>query len=116
MNADVIVLYCKTDPERGHRGISTLLIEKDCPGFSVGEKIDKLGCRGSPTNELIFEDCEVSEENLLGDLNKGVYILMSELDFERLTLTGGAIGIMEAAWNSIFEKFKKTDLSEEHLN
>ena len=98
---DVILLYAKTNPELGHRGISAFIVEKGFPGFSVGRKIDKLGIRGSPTNELIFEDCEVPVENVIGEINKGVYILMSGLDFERITLSAGAIGIMQSAWDSL---------------
>lgn len=96
-DADVIVVYAKTDPNGGSKGISTFLVEKDFKGFKVAQKLDKLGMRGSSTGELVFENCEVPEENLMGGLNKGVYILMSGLDYERLVLSGGPIGLMQAA-------------------
>jgi isovaleryl-CoA dehydrogenase len=94
--ADVLMVYAKTDPQAGSKGISAFLIEKDFKGFRVSKKLDKLGMRGSPTGELIFEDCEVPEENLIGGVGKGVYVLMSGLDYERLVLAGGPIGIMQA--------------------
>jgi isovaleryl-CoA dehydrogenase len=94
--ADVLVIYAKTDPEAGSRGISAFLVEKDFKGFSVAQKLDKLGMRGSPTSELVFEDCEVPAENLLGALGKGVNVLMSGLDYERLVLAAGPLGIMQS--------------------
>ncbi len=94
--ADTLVVYAKTDPEAGPRGITAFLVEKDFKGFSVAQKLDKLGMRGSPTGELLFEDCEVPEENVLGELNKGVKVLMSGLDYERLVLAAGPLGIMQA--------------------
>jgi len=94
--ADVIVVYAKTDPQAGPRGITAFLVEKGFPGFAVGQKLDKLGMRGSPTSELVFDDCEVPEENVLGDVNCGVRVLMSGLDYERLVLSGGPLGIMTA--------------------
>ena len=94
--ADTLVVYAKTDPDAGPRGISAFLVEKDFKGFSVAQKLDKLGMRGSPTGELVFEDCEVPEENLLGELNRGVKVLMSGLDYERLVLAAGPLGIMQA--------------------
>ena len=92
--ADTLVVYAKTG--EGSRGISTFLIEKGMPGFSIGQKIDKLGMRGSPTAELVFDDCEVPEENVMGPLNGGVGVLMSGLDYERTVLAGIQLGIMQA--------------------
>ncbi|MBF0304130.1 MAG: isovaleryl-CoA dehydrogenase [Alphaproteobacteria bacterium] len=94
--ADVIVVYAKTDPQAGARGITAFIVEKGFKGFSVAQKLDKLGMRGSNTGELVFEDCEVPEENVLGTLGKGVNVLMSGLDYERLVLAGGPLGIMQA--------------------
>ncbi len=96
--ADVLVVYAKTEPEAGSRGISAFLVEKGFPGFSVAQKLDKLGMRGSPTGELLFENCEVPKENLLGQENQGAAILMSGLDYERVVLSAGPLGIMQAAW------------------
>jgi len=95
--ADVLVVYAKTDPSAGHKGISAFLVEKGMKGFSVAQKLDKLGMRGSEIGELVFEDCEVPVENLLGDTGKGVYVLMSGLDYERLILSAGPLGIMQAS-------------------
>ncbi|THD37800.1 MAG: isovaleryl-CoA dehydrogenase [Sphingomonas sp.] len=92
--ADTLVVYAKTG--EGSRGITTFLIEKDMPGFSIGQKIDKVGMRGSPTAELVFDDCEVPEENVMGPLNGGVGVLMSGLDYERTVLAGIQLGIMQA--------------------
>jgi isovaleryl-CoA dehydrogenase len=94
--ADVLVTYAKTDPNAGSRGITAFLVEKGMPGFSVAQKLDKLGMRGSPTCELVFTDCEVPEENVLGTVNRGVSVLMSGLDYERVLLSGGPLGIMQA--------------------
>nr|WP_300531837.1 isovaleryl-CoA dehydrogenase [Maricaulis sp.] len=94
--ADTLVVYAKTDAEAHSRGISAFLIEKDFKGFSVAQKLDKLGMRGSETGELVFEDCEVPEENMMGPLNRGVEVLMSGLDYERAVLASGPIGIMQA--------------------
>ncbi|MBL4852991.1 MAG: isovaleryl-CoA dehydrogenase [Robiginitomaculum sp.] len=94
--ADTLIVYAKTDPEAGSRGISAFIIEKDFKGFSTAQKLDKLGMRGSDTCELVFEDCEVPAENLMGPLGKGVGILMSGLDYERTVLSAGSIGIMQA--------------------
>lgn len=91
--ADVLVVYAKTDMSAGHKGITTLIIEKGMKGFSVAQKLDKLGMRGSETGELVFEDCEVPVENVMGGLGKGVYVLMTGLDYERLILAAGALGI-----------------------
>ena len=90
--ADILIVYAKTDSAKG---ISTFIIEKDFKGFKVAQKLDKLGMRGSPTGELVFENCEVPEKNMLGGLGKGVYVLMSGLDLERLVLSGGPVGIMQ---------------------
>ncbi len=94
--ADVLVVYAKTDPEAGSRGITAFLIEKGFAGFSTAQKLDKLGMRGSDTCELLFDDCEVPAENVLGEVNGGVRVLMGGLDYERLVLTGGPLGIMRA--------------------
>ncbi|MCD4510566.1 isovaleryl-CoA dehydrogenase [Brucella pseudogrignonensis] len=95
-DADVLVVYAKTDPAAGPRGISAFIIEKTFKGFSTAQKLDKLGMRGSNTCELVFEDCEVPAENLLGEVGKGVNVLMSGLDYERVVLAGGPLGIMAA--------------------
>jgi isovaleryl-CoA dehydrogenase len=92
--ADTLVVYAKTG--EGSRGITTFIIEKDMPGFSIGQKIEKMGMRGSPTAELVFDDCEVPEENVMGPLNGGVGVLMSGLDYERTVLAGIQLGIMQA--------------------
>jgi len=94
--ADVIVVYAKTDPKAGAKGITAFLIEKGMKGFSTAQKLDKLGMRGSGTCELIFEDCFVPSENVLGSVNQGVKILMSGLDYERVILSGGPLGILQA--------------------
>jgi isovaleryl-CoA dehydrogenase len=95
--ADVLVVYAKTNPEAGARGISAFIIEKGYKGFAPAQKLDKLGMRGSSTSELVFDGCEVPAENLLGTENQGVKVLMSGLDFERVVLSGGPLGIMAAA-------------------
>lgn len=95
-DAAVLVVYAKTDPTAGPRGITAFLVEESFPGFSAGQKLDKLGMRGSNTSELIFEDCEVPEENVLGTVGEGVKVLMSGLDYERLVLSAGPLGIMAA--------------------
>src|SRR5262245_19066035 len=94
--ADVLVVYAKTDPAAGPRGITAFLIEKGFKGFSTAQKLDKLGMRGSDTCELVFQDCEVPEENVLGDVGDGVTVLMSGLDYERVVLAAGPLGIMQA--------------------
>ncbi|MDN3521139.1 isovaleryl-CoA dehydrogenase [Halomonas ramblicola] len=96
-DADVLVVYAKTDPEAGSKGITAFIIEKGMPGFSTAQKLDKLGMRGSNTCELVFQDCEVPAENVLGEVNRGAKVLMSGLDFERTVLAAGPIGIMQAA-------------------
>jgi len=95
-DADVLVVYAKTDAAAGARGITAFLVEKGFPGFAVAQKLDKLGMRGSPTGELVFQDCEVPEENLLGTIGDGVTVLMSGLDYERAVLAAGPLGIMQA--------------------
>ncbi len=95
-DADVLVVYAKTDADAGARGISAFIIERGMSGFSSAQKLDKLGMRGSNTGELVFEDCEVPAENLLGEEGRGVRVLMSGLDYERAVLAGGPVGIMQA--------------------
>jgi isovaleryl-CoA dehydrogenase len=95
-DADVLVVYAKTDKEAGSKGITTFIIEKNFPGFSTAQKLDKLGMRGSNTCELIFENCVVPEENILGQVNQGTKVLMKGLDIERLILAAGPVGIMQA--------------------
>ncbi|WP_050464725.1 isovaleryl-CoA dehydrogenase [Herbaspirillum autotrophicum] len=95
-DADVLVVYAKTDPAAGARGMTAFLVEKGFKGFSVAQKLDKLGMRGSHTGELVFQDCEVPLENVLGGIGKGVNVLMSGLDYERTVLSGGPLGIMQA--------------------
>jgi isovaleryl-CoA dehydrogenase len=95
-HADVLVVYAKTDPEAGAQGITAFLVEKGFAGFSAGQKLDKMGMRGSDTGELVFQDCEVPAENVLGALNGGAGVLMSGLDYERAVLAGGPLGIMQA--------------------
>ena len=100
-HADTLVVYAKTDPAAGPRGITAFLIEKGFKGFSTAQKLDKLGMRGSDTAELVFEDCEVPEENVLGGIGKGVNILMSGLDYERAVLAAGSLGIMQACMDVV---------------
>ena len=100
-DADTLIVYAKTDPHAGPRGITAFLIEKGFAGFSVAQKLDKLGMRGSETGELVFQDCEVPEENVLGQVGKGVNVLMSGLDYERAVLAAGAVGIMQAAMDVV---------------
>jgi isovaleryl-CoA dehydrogenase len=99
--ADVLIVYAKTDPNAGPRGITAFLIEKGTAGFSTAQKLDKLGMRGSDTCELVFEDCEVPFENVLGEEGRGVNVLMSGLDYERIVLAGGPLGIMAAAMDVV---------------
>ncbi len=100
-DADTLIVYAKTDPSAGSRGITAFIIEKGYMGFSTAQKLDKLGMRGSNTCELVFVDCEVPEENILGELGKGVKVLMSGLDYERLVLAGGPLGLMAACLDSV---------------
>jgi isovaleryl-CoA dehydrogenase len=95
--ADVVIVYAKTDPEARERGITAFLVERGFRGFSTAQKLDKLGMRGSSTCELVFEDCEVPIENILGEINQGMRVLMGGLDFERAVLAGGPLGLMAAA-------------------
>jgi len=100
-DADTLVVYAKTEPELGARGVTAFLIEKGMKGFSIAQKLDKLGMRGSHTGELVFHNVEVPAENVLGALNGGAKVLMSGLDYERAVLTGGPIGIMQAVMDNI---------------
>lgn len=100
-DADTLVVYAKTDPEAHQRGITAFLVEKGFKGFSVAQKLDKLGMRGSHTGELVFQDCEIPEENVLGQVNGGVKVLMSGLDYERAALSGGPVGIMQAVMDVV---------------
>ncbi|WP_306575301.1 isovaleryl-CoA dehydrogenase [Oligella urethralis] len=100
-DADTLVVYAKTEPDAGPKGITAFIIEKDFPGFSIAQKLDKLGMRGSHTGELVFQDCEVPEENILGQLNGGVKVLMSGLDYERAVLSGGPLGIMQSVMDMV---------------
>ncbi len=95
-HADVLVVYAKTDPDAASRGVSAFIIEKEFAGLSCAQKLDKLGMRGSDTGELVFDNCEVPEENLMGPENGGAGVLMSGLDYERAVLAGGPLGIMQA--------------------
>ena len=99
--AETLVVYAKTDPSAGPRGITAFLIEKGMKGFRPAQKLDKLGMRGSPTSELVFEDCEVPEANVLGKVNEGVRVLMSGLDYERAVLAAGPLGIMQACLEAV---------------
>ena len=100
-DADVLVVYAKTDPDAGSKGITAFIIEKGMPGFSTAQKLDKLGMRGSNPCELVFQDCRVPAENVLGEVGKGVRVLMSGLDYERTVLAAGPIGIMQAAMDIV---------------
>ena len=100
-DADTLVVYAKTEPELGARGVTAFLIEKGMKGFSVAQKLDKLGMRGSHTGELVFENVEVPTENILGGLNQGARVLMSGLDYERAVLSGGPLGVMQAVMDQV---------------
>lgn len=100
-DADVLVVYAKTDPDAGPRGITAFLVEKGFAGFSTHQKLDKLGMRGSNTCELVFADCEVPEENVLGGIGRGANVLMSGLDYERAVLAAGPLGIMQACLDTV---------------
>ena len=100
-DADTLVVYAKTEPELGARGVTAFLIEKSMPGFSVAQKLNKLGMRGSHTGELVFQNVEVPESHILGCLNSGAKVLMSGLDYERAVLTGGPLGIMQAVMDNV---------------
>jgi len=99
--AETLIVYAKTEPDKGPRGISAFLVEKGMKGFSTAQKLDKLGMRGSDTCELVFEDCEVPAENVLGPVNGGVGVLMSGLDYERVVLAAGPLGIMQACMDVV---------------
>jgi isovaleryl-CoA dehydrogenase len=99
--ADTFVVYAKTDPEAGARGMTAFLVERGFKGFTQAQKLDKLGMRGSDTCELVFEDCEVPEENVLGEVGRGVNVLMSGLDYERVVLAAGPLGIMQACMDAV---------------
>ncbi|SEQ70775.1 isovaleryl-CoA dehydrogenase [Azotobacter beijerinckii] len=100
-DCDVLVVYAKTDPAAGARGMTAFVLETDSPGFSVAQKLDKLGMRGSHTGELVFCDVEIPAENVLGQVNEGVKVLMSGLDYERAVLAGGPLGLMQAAMDVV---------------
>ncbi|MDN5842017.1 MAG: isovaleryl-CoA dehydrogenase [Alcaligenaceae bacterium] len=100
-DADTMVVYAKTDPQARQRGITAFIVEKSFKGFSAAQKLDKMGMRGSHTGELVFQDCEVPEENILGQLNGGVRVLMSGLDYERAVLAAGPLGIMQAVMDVV---------------
>ncbi|MCA0933980.1 isovaleryl-CoA dehydrogenase [Vibrio alginolyticus] len=100
-DADVLVVYAKTDPDEGSRGITAFIIEREFAGFSDAQKLDKLGMRGSNTCELVFKNCSVPKTNILGELNRGVEVLMSGLDYERVILAGGPLGIMQASMDIV---------------
>jgi isovaleryl-CoA dehydrogenase len=100
-DADALVVYAKTDIDAGPRGITAFIVEKGFKGFSTAQKLDKLGMRGSNTCELVFQDCEVPAENVLGQVNKGVHVLMSGLDYERAVLSGGPVGVMQACMDVV---------------
>lgn len=103
-DADTLIVYARTDRNtKPQHGITAFIVEKDFPGFTTGPKFDKLGMRGSNTCELIFEECKVPATNILGELNKGVYVLMSGLDFERLVLAAGPVGLMQSACDVAFD-------------
>ena len=99
--ADTLVVYAKTDAAAGARGITAFIVERDFPGYHPAPKLDKLGMRGSSTSELVFDDCEIPEENVLGPEGRGVAVLMSGLDYERLVLTGGPLGIMQSCLDAV---------------
>ena len=100
-DADTLIVYAKTEPEQKSRGITAFIIERDFKGFTVAQKLDKLGMRGSETGEMVFQDCEVPEENIMGPLNGGVEVLMSGLDYERAVLSAGPTGIMQACMDVV---------------
>jgi isovaleryl-CoA dehydrogenase len=100
-DANVLVVYAKTDPAAGARGITAFIIERTFKGYSTAQKLDKLGMRGSNTCELVFRECEVPAENVLGSVGAGVEVLMSGLDYERAVLAGGPLGIMQAALDAV---------------
>ena len=114
-NADVLVVYAKTDANAGPRGITAFLIEKGMPGFSTAQKLDKLGMRGSNTCELVFQDCEVPEENVLGEVGRGVNVLMSGLDYERAVLAAGPIGSFQLVQGKIADMYTMMNASRAYV-
>jgi len=100
-DADVIITYAKTEPKAESHGITAFIVEKNFKGFSTAQKLDKLGMRGSNTSELVFQDCEVPEENVLGEINKGIQVLMSGLNYERVILAAGPVGIMQSCMDVV---------------
>jgi isovaleryl-CoA dehydrogenase len=92
-------VYAKTNPSANQKGITAFIVDTSIPGFKIAQKLDKLGMRGSPTCEIVFDNMEIPEENILGELNKGVYVLMSGLDLERLVLSAGPVGLMQNAFD-----------------
>lgn len=106
-HADTLVIYAKTNPEGGSKSLTAFLIEKDFDGFSVARKLDKMGMRGSDTGELVFQDCHVPEENIMGEVGQGAAILMSGLDYERAVLSGGPLGIMQACLDVVMPYIKE---------
>ncbi|MFN7096528.1 MAG: isovaleryl-CoA dehydrogenase, partial [Gammaproteobacteria bacterium] len=106
-DAEVLVVYAKTDAQAGSKGITAFIIEKDMPGFSTAQKLDKLGMRGSNTSELVFENCKVPATNVLGAVNDGVKVLMRGLDYERVILAGGSVGIMQACLDIVLPYVKE---------
>jgi isovaleryl-CoA dehydrogenase len=100
-DAEVLVVYAKTEPGAGPRGITAFIVERGFKGFSTAQKLDKLGMRGSNTCELVFDDCEIPAENVLGEVNQGAQVLMSGLDYERAVLAGGPLGIMQACLDAV---------------
>src|SRR3546814_9184535 len=117
-DANTLVVYANTDVQAKQRGITSLIVEKGFKGFSVAQQLDKLGMRGSHTGELVFQDCEVPEETILGQLNGGVRVLMSGLDYERAVLAGGPLGRMQAVMDSVVPYIhdRKQFRSEEHTS
>jgi len=100
--ADTIVVYARTDPDaKKSRGITAFIVENKFDGFSIAQKLDKFGIRGSPTGELLFEDCFIPDENILGEVNKGAYVLMRGLNYERLVLAAFPVGIMQACMDEV---------------
>jgi isovaleryl-CoA dehydrogenase len=106
-DADVLVVYAKTEPELRSKGITTFLVERDYPGFKTSPKLDKLGMRGSNTCELVFEDCFIPEGQMMGELNGGVYVLMRGLNYERLILAAGALGLIQATFDCVLPYVKE---------
>jgi len=99
--AETVVVYAKTDPKAGPRGITAFIVENGFSGYATAQKLDKLGMRGSDTGELVLQDCEVPEENVLGEVDEGVKVLMSGLDYERVVLSAGALGLMQASMDTV---------------